>query len=143
MSSVDPWKYFSQTKLKILVTLPPRPNVSEFRSESSSARSASNLLTVDSTDHPKKTRCHPLNLSQWGEYNPKLGGPFVAGPGRRPHLIGAIERERLALEPRDAPRPPLKDGDKLLFLKRLPASHDPPRLKSVTLFHCYLTSFAV
>src|ERR1700691_1201133 len=48
-SPVHPWKYFSHTKLRILARLLPRPNTSELRSESSSARSASKLETVDST----------------------------------------------------------------------------------------------
>src|SRR5580704_4481672 len=58
-SSVDPSKYFSQIKFRVLARLPARPNVSELRTESSSARSASNLLIVDSTTHPEKPAAPP------------------------------------------------------------------------------------
>src|ERR1700683_105555 len=90
MSSVGPSKYFSQMKFSVLTRLADRPKVSDLRSEASSARSASKLLTVDSTAHPGKS-CNHLNRLQWVEYNSTLEVSSPRCPGREPHFTGAIE----------------------------------------------------
>src|SRR5580658_3210861 len=96
-SPVDPWKYFSHTKLRILARLLTRPNVSELRSESSSARSASKLVTADSTALPQRSvKRSPQPLLVRGVYLNSAARFAAKSPSAyRRSPIGGRERDGL------------------------------------------------